>query len=68
MTIKTNNEADLAGYTKEYVATAIWCELNILVKPDTDFDTRFKAWDLDEEEFVYINGWNWRFEEVSTNA
>ena len=29
----------------------------LLVKPGTDFDTRFKAWDRDEQEFIRVNGW-----------
>lgn len=28
-----------------------------LVKPDTDFDSRFKAFDIDENEWGWFNGW-----------
>lgn len=28
-----------------------------LIKPDTDLDGQFKAWDLDEGEWLTVSGW-----------
>ena len=32
-------------------------EFAALVKPDTDFDDRFKAFDIDNNEWLWVNGW-----------
>lgn len=34
----------------------------MLIQPGTDLDSRFKAWDVDEGEFIMVNGWLWTFE------
>lgn len=60
----SDNIAVLQGYTKELMAYCDECDLFILVKPATDLDSTFKAWDSDNQEFVRINGWLWTFEEV----
>jgi hypothetical protein len=53
----TKSNAQALGYTR-----AISCDnweypMNLLVKPDTDFDSRFKAWDCDMQSFIWVNGW-----------
>ncbi len=53
----TDNVAILAGYTKETEIEIGGTTLSILVKPDTDLDSRFRAWDKDMQEFLNINGW-----------
>jgi hypothetical protein len=45
------------GYTKEVMLTSDEYDLFLLIKPDTDLDGRFKAWDTDEQEFIIVNGW-----------
>ncbi len=60
----TDNVAVLDGYIEQRMAYAAGVDLFILTKPGTDLDSRFKAWDSDAQEFVYINGWLFRFEEV----
>lgn len=45
------------GYTKEVMLTSDEYDLFLLIKPDTDLDDRFKAWDTDEQEFIMVNGW-----------
>lgn len=55
----TDNVAILQGYTQE-----IWAECSeyaapFLVRPDDDLDGTFRAWDIDMQEFVRINGWLW---------
>lgn len=60
----SDNVAVLNGYTEEYMAYQPMFDLCILVKPGTDFDTSFKAWDCDMQEYVNIHGWLWTFEAV----
>ena len=57
----TDNIATLDGYTYELFAECDACEMPILVKAGTDLDGTFKAWDMDNQEYVTINGWNWTF-------
>ncbi len=58
----TDNVATLEGFTKEVFASSDGCDLYLLVKPDTDFDDRFKAWDSDNQEWLMVNGWLFTFE------
>jgi hypothetical protein len=58
----TDNAAILEGYTVEVVADASCYCMNLLVKPDTDYDSTFRAWDMDAQEFVTLNGWLWSIE------
>lgn len=60
----SDNGAVLAGFTKGFIAEAGDINMYILVKPDTDLDDRFKAWDTDSQEFIHINGWLFNFEPV----
>lgn len=53
----TDNIAILQGYTKEVLLDGSIYTLNALVKPDADLGDRFKAWDMDEQEFIWVNGW-----------
>jgi hypothetical protein len=53
----TDNVAVLDGFTKEVVAENEHHSLFLLVRPDADLDDRFKAWDTDEQEFIFVNGW-----------
>ena len=52
-----------AGYTRRVIAFDAGPELLLLVRPDTDLDGRFKAWNCDEEEFVEVTGWEFTFED-----
>lgn len=53
----TDNVAVLDGYTREVFATTGAIDLYLLIKPDADLDGTFRAWDMDEQEFVRVNGW-----------
>lgn len=53
----SEDTAVLDGYTRKVFASAGAIELCLLVEPDTDLDSRFKAWDRDEQEFIRVNGW-----------
>jgi hypothetical protein len=59
----TDNIAMLDGYTQEVHAIADeGIELYLLVKPDTDFDGHFSAWDKDAQEFLLVTGWMFTIE------
>lgn len=60
----SDNVATLAGYTREVYAICDQHEGLFLIRPDTDLDGRFRAWDMDNQEFVAINGWLWTFDDV----
>lgn len=53
----SDNVAVLDGYTQQVVADCGEHELFLLVKPGTDFDSTFRAWDTDSQEFIRVNGW-----------
>ncbi len=55
--IPSDNSAVLDGYTQEVHAFADHVELYLLVKPGTDTDDTFRAWDMDAQEFIRVNGW-----------
>jgi hypothetical protein len=57
----TDNVAVLDGFTKEYMAECDIDAFPILVKPDADLDGTFTAWNMDDQEFIRINGWLWTF-------
>jgi len=60
----SDNTAILAGYTVEVLASAggFGGDVHLFIKPGTDLDSRFRAYDADECEFVAINGWLFDFE------
>jgi len=53
----TDNVAILDGYTVEAWLDTGFTDFPILVKPDTDLDSRFKAFDTDNQEYIMVNGW-----------
>lgn len=57
-------QAIAAGYTREVTASYLNIELRVLVKPDVEFDERFAAFDIDEQEMIWINGHIGTFEDV----
>lgn len=46
------------GYTQEVWAEGGDYSLPLLIKPDADLDGTFRAFDLDECEWINVNGWN----------
>lgn len=49
--------AQAKGYTRHVWAEGGEFTLDLLVKPDADLDGTFRAYDLDEEEWIKVNGW-----------
>lgn len=64
----SDNIATLEGYTRDLFAYSGSFDLHILVRPDTDLDDRFKAWDCDLQEWVRLNGWLFTFEDAASEA
>ncbi len=64
-----SNIATLDGYTEDYIAypQGPGNDLLIIVKPGTDFDGTFRAWDSDEGEYITMNGWLWTFGKVEAS-
>lgn len=60
----SNNTAILAGYTKEVMAECDEHSLHLFIKPDTDLDDSFQAYDADNCEFIRVNGWLFTFETI----
>lgn len=59
----TDNVAILDGYTEEVYMTGGGYDLALLVEPDTDLDSTFKAWDTDTQEYIEVNGWLFSIED-----
>lgn len=53
------------GYTEDWYADGDGFSGPVLLKPATDLDSTFRAFDLDEGEFVRLNGWMGTFERVA---
>lgn len=59
----TDNVAVQDGFTRSIIATSDLLDLYLLVRPGTDFDDRFRAWDTDGQEFIWVNGWLFTIED-----
>lgn len=53
----TTEQAISQGFTRQVAFEAGHNYLNVLVRPDVDFDDKFRCFCLDEHEFLSINGW-----------
>jgi hypothetical protein len=49
--------AEKLGYTKAVQAEGGSYSLTLLVQEDYDPDDRFKAFDVNEEDYLMVNGW-----------
>ena len=47
----------LLGYTREVWAECDEASLHLLILPDQDLDERFKAYDLETNTWLMVNGW-----------
>ena len=52
----SDNIAIQRGYTEAIEGHSDDYDLCLLVKPGTDFDRIFKAWDIDAQEFLVVHG------------
>ena len=53
----TDNVAVLDGYTSEVYGEYQGADFHLLVKPGTDLSQSFRAWNMDDQEYVNVNGW-----------
>jgi len=53
----TDNVAILDGYTVEVVASRPDQMLFLLVKPNTNVMSEYRAWDMDEQKYIRVPGW-----------
>ena len=51
------NIAIKQGYTQELTMNSEHYVGSILIKPTTDLDSTFRAYCLNRQSFMYINGW-----------
>ncbi|WP_068090919.1 hypothetical protein [Novosphingobium rosa] len=64
----TKDQAIAAGYTQPVFATTGTLDLELLIRPGTDYDSAFGAYDLNEGEMLKVNGWNFDFEDMTEEA
>ncbi len=53
----------LSLYTKSLMLHTTFHEFPIRVKPEQCLDEEFLAWDIENEEWLTVKGWNCTFEE-----
>lgn len=53
----TDNAAIALGYTRHVLIEGGCSGFAALIKPDTDLDDRFRAFDTDNQEWMNVNGW-----------
>ena len=49
--------ANRKGFTQRYTCKSDEYYFNLLIRPNTYTDERFKAYSIDDESFIMINGW-----------
>lgn len=62
--MNTDNAAVGAGFTRAVMIDGDFGGFCGLVKPDTDYDSRFKAFDTDNQEWIMVNGWMCSIEDM----
>lgn len=55
--------AIVEGYTWNVIASGGFEKCDLLIKPDTDLDGVFRAWDMTCQKWVHVHGYNVTFEE-----
>jgi hypothetical protein len=60
----TDNVATLRGFTRYVLATSDACDLFLLIKPDTNLDSTFQAYDTDEQTWLNVNGRLFSIEDI----
>jgi hypothetical protein len=60
----TDNIATLRGFTRYVLADSDQVSLHLLIRPNTDLDSTFRAWDTDEQCWIKVNGWLFTIEDI----
>jgi hypothetical protein len=53
----THEQATAAGYIVPAFASSSYCDLELLIQPETDLDSAFLAFDTDAGEILRVSGW-----------
>ena len=53
----TKQFAQQKGFTQKHNCECVEYNFSLLVRPNINLDDRFKAYCLDDNSFIYINGW-----------
>lgn len=61
---QNDNTAIRRGFTRHVLIEGGLQSFAALIKPDTDLDGRFKAFDTDDQEWLFVNGWNVSVEDL----
>ena len=56
--------AKVQGYTKELMLRTRYTEFPILVLENQNLDEQFTAYDVENEEWITVHGYNCTFEEM----
>ena len=63
-----NGAAIKTGYTVEVEAcSGEGLDLHLLIRPDTNTDDQFRAWDCDAQEWLLVSGWLFTFEPIDAD-
>jgi hypothetical protein len=60
----TDAIATARGFTRYILADSDQYSLYLLIRPDTDLDSTFRAYDTDEQDWIKVNGWLFSFEDL----
>ena len=52
------------GFTRHVIADSDMVTLELMIRPDTDLDSTYEAWDCDALELIRVNGWLFSVEEA----
>ncbi|WP_375188451.1 hypothetical protein [Sphingobium yanoikuyae] len=60
--------AKMTGYTRHVIADCTQYTMELLIRPDADLDGTVRAFDLDANSYLTLNGWLWTFEDAEPAA
>ena len=58
----TSRDVINAGYTLQLELHNHEYFMCVLTNPGADLDGKFRAWDIDEQEWIVVNGWEFEIE------
>lgn len=67
MLINSQRAAIDQGFTREIFAISDQYDLSLLIAHDADLDGTFRAWDIDNGEWLNVNGWLFSIEDMANH-
>jgi hypothetical protein len=61
-------EAKTSGYTRRVYCDSDFYSFEALVKPDADLDDTFRCYDVDNGQWLNVNGWMFVTEDMGETA